>query len=191
MKLARTTAVVFILALGGLVFVATHDAAGQQGLPSPVPVPPGVPRVDGVYPQFTSRDLQFFNQAGHWGKWGGEEMKLEQEAQSLVGQYARTEDDSKRSELKKQLSKVLNKQFDAQQKRRNEEVAALEKQLKKVRELMQKRADAKDTIVEKRLDQLLREAEGLGWTAPSGPQIGNGFIPPSGSLYRRSNNAAK
>jgi len=37
-----------------------------------------------------------------------------------------------------------------------------------VRELMRKRTDAKQTIVEKHLDQLIREAEGLGWTAPPG-----------------------
>jgi hypothetical protein len=37
---------------------------------------------------------------------------------------------------------------------------------------MKKRADAQKSIVEKHLDQLLREADGLGWTPPGGASGG-------------------
>ncbi len=44
----------------------------------------------------------------------------------------------------------------------------LEARIKKVRELMQRRSAERQTIVEKRADQLLREADGLGWAPPQG-----------------------
>ena len=87
-----------------------------------------------------------------------------------------TEEDAERTKIKAKLSEALNKQFEQQQKRRELELARAEAQLKKVRELMKKRGEERKTIVEKRLDQLVREADGLGWTAPPavGPNRTNG-----------------
>lgn len=96
------------------------------------------------------------------------EANSEREARRLVEEYAHTDNETQRAKIKSKLSEVLDKQFDLQQKRREMEVAQIEAQLKKLRELMRKRSEARQTIVEKRLDQLLREAEGLGWTSPSG-----------------------
>jgi hypothetical protein len=96
------------------------------------------------------------------------ERNLEREAAKLVREYGATDKDGERTKLKAKLEEVLAKQFDAQQKRRDLELTRLETQLKKLRELMKKRSEAQQIIVEKRLDQLLREADGLGWTAPPG-----------------------
>ncbi len=97
-----------------------------------------------------------------------EESGLNEDIRDMVGDYTRTQDEGKRAAIKAKLSPLIDKQFDFQQKRRELELAQLEAQLKKVRDLMKKRADARPTIVEKRLDQILREAEGLGWTPPPG-----------------------
>jgi hypothetical protein len=107
------------------------------------------------------------------GRLMNEESKLEREVGKLVQDYSRTEDEGQRSKIRTKLSTILQSQFDLQQKRRDLEVTRIETQLKKLRELMQKRTAARQSIVEKRLDQLLREADGLGWTPPAGPGIRN------------------
>jgi hypothetical protein len=109
-----------------------------------------------------------------------DEARHEQEASRLVQQYSHTEDDGERTKIRSKLSDVLDKQFDLQQKRRDLEIKRIEAQLKKVRELMQKRSDAREKIVKRRLDQLLQEADGLGWTPPPGPHVPQygGFFAP-------------
>jgi hypothetical protein len=97
-----------------------------------------------------------------------QEAQVESEVHSLLAQYGQTEKEGDRSAIKKKLSASLEKQFDLQQKRRDLEVARIEAQLKKLRELIKKRSDSRQTIIDKRLDQVLQEAEGLGWTSPHG-----------------------
>ena len=89
------------------------------------------------------------------------------EAYRLAAEYAATEDGEKRAAIKAELLKVLSEQFETQQQIRERELADVEARVKKLRELTQKRRDAQKTIVDQRLDQLLREAEGLGWTPPA------------------------
>ena len=96
-----------------------------------------------------------------------EEATLEREAAGVVKEYIKTENEAQRGNLKAKLSAVLAKEFDLQQKRREIELARLETHMKKLRDMMNKRNTARRTIVEQRLDQLLREAEGLGWNAPA------------------------
>ena len=97
------------------------------------------------------------------------EAEAAREVAKLVAEYKQTEGDAERAKIKEKLSAALTKQFEQQQKRRELELARAEEQLKKLRELMKKRGDDKKTIVEKRLDQIVREAEGLGWSAPPSP----------------------
>jgi hypothetical protein len=91
-----------------------------------------------------------------------EEGELAQKTQELVKQLAKAEGE-KREKIKDQLTETLGKQFDVRQKRHQDEIAALEKQLKKLRDLVEKRKENRREIVSKRLEQVVREAEGLGW----------------------------
>ena len=92
---------------------------------------------------------------------------LASQADNLAAQYAATEDIEKRSAIKVDLLKMLTQQFEAQQQIRERELANVEARVKKLRDLTQKRRDAQKTIIDERLDQLLREADGLGWTPPA------------------------
>ena len=100
-----------------------------------------------------------------------EESKAAGEASHWMKEYAGADNEDKRAKIKTKVQEALGKQFDAQQKRRDLELTRLEAQTKKLRDLMKKRTDARTTIIEKRLDQLLREADGLGWASPHGPTI--------------------
>ena len=106
-----------------------------------------------------------------------DESKAVGEASHWMKEYAGADED-KRAKIKTKVQEALGKQFDAQQKRRDLELTRLEAQTKKLRELMKKRTDARTTIIEKRLDQLLREADGLGWASPHGPSIPGSYSAP-------------
>lgn len=97
-----------------------------------------------------------------------EDRKLENEIQAALREYARTEEDSRKNQLRGKLSEALQQQFELRQQMRDREIAALEEQIKRLRDVFEKRAAAKQRIVEARLDQLLRAAEGLGWDASVG-----------------------
>jgi hypothetical protein len=166
MKWLRFTVGILAFAMVSALILSSRPGPGRAQAPS---------RPES--PADTNRMLQAqFDRATPYGqRVDGEAHKLmeseassEREARRLVDEYAHTEGESQRAKIKSKLSEVLDKQFDLQQKRREMEVAQIEKQLQKLRELMRKRSEARQTIVEKRLDQLLREAEGLGWTPPSG-----------------------
>lgn len=86
--------------------------------------------------------------------------------EQLVERYASTEDAEQRSAIKAELAEHLTNHFSIQEQIRDRELARVEARVKKLRELTKKRRDAQRTIIEQRLDQLLRDADGLGWTPP-------------------------
>jgi hypothetical protein len=89
------------------------------------------------------------------------------QADQLAERYAASEDAEQRNAIKAELTEHLTNHFSVQQQIRDRELARVEARVKKLRELTQKRREAQKTIVEQRLDQLVREAEGLGWTPPA------------------------
>jgi hypothetical protein len=97
-----------------------------------------------------------------------EESAARHSVAELVDRYSRTENQKDRTELKSQLGKALDDEFVAQHKRRSLELDRVEAQLKKVRDLLRRRIQERQTIVDNRLEQVVREAEGLGWSEPSG-----------------------
>lgn len=90
-------------------------------------------------------------------------QQLEQDVRSLTAQFAEVKDEQQRAGLKRKLSATLEKQFDTQQNLRELEVEQIEARLQKLRELINKRADSRRRIIDNRLEQLLNDAEGLGW----------------------------
>ena len=93
----------------------------------------------------------------------GEEGQLALNADDLVRRLATAKNAADKDELKAQLQKVLGQQFDLRQKRHTQEIEALEAKVKRLKELVQKRQESRADIITKRLDQLQRDAEGLGW----------------------------
>lgn len=177
MPYARTTAALASV-LGTIAFLVTQPLSGQQptapaAAASPfgavsTAAPMTTPVMGGMFPGYPAGASPYSVPVNdpEMTKVLTDEARLDQEASAIVEEYARTEDEGQRSKLKSKLSAALEKQFDLQQKRRELEVARIETQLKKLREVMRKRTDARQAIVDKRLDQLVREAEGLGWTTP-------------------------
>jgi hypothetical protein len=109
------------------------------------------------------------------------EHELGQQSQQLIADYGQTEDYEKRESLKKQLREVLVKQFDLQRQRRESELSRVEERLTKLREQLKKRNDSRNSIIDRRLENMISDAEGLGWGPPAGGNSSNG---PVGSPLR-------
>jgi hypothetical protein len=93
----------------------------------------------------------------------------EQATRQLLDQYRGAESAGDRSDILEKLSAAVRDQFEVRQQIREKELEALEVRVRKLRELHEKRQDARAEIVEQRVEQLVREAEGLGWGSGGGP----------------------
>lgn len=106
-------------------------------------------------------------------------QQLELDVRALAVQVAEVRDEEQQADLKKRLSSTLAKQFDTQQNMRELEVEQIEARLQKLRELISRRAESRRRIIEHRLEQVLNDAEGLGYSAAAGgePLSSTGALP--------------
>ena len=113
------------------------------------------------------------------------------QAADLARQYVKAEKDETKKEIRKKLSDLFSQQFDSHAEQQQKELDDLEKEIARLKSLLKKRQDAKSTIVDRRMEQLIQEAEGLGWTAPHNPVIGfSGSGLPAKPLNAAPDNAA-
>lgn len=91
------------------------------------------------------------------------DQRFAQSTRDLIAKYGETTDSGERETIRDQLNDVLTKHFEVRQQIRESELEELEAQVQRLRELHNRREQAKDQIVRDRLQQLLRDAEGLGW----------------------------
>jgi TolA-binding protein len=115
--------------------------------------------------------------------WHAGPVDSHQESAQLAKQYVDSKKEDERREIRKKLTDVLTQQFDEQIQQQQQELEDLEKQIANLRALLKKRLDAKSAIVERRIEQLIQDAEGLGWNAPGTP--GGAGVQPFGAYYGR------
>jgi hypothetical protein len=147
-------------------------AAGFAQEPTPTPSPSGLPGFH--VPMLAS-----------WGD-QSHQAQLQSKSAQLVQQLMKAEKTEDKADIKKKLTEVLNEQFDLRLKQQEKELADLEKEIASLRAVLKKRQDAKSAIVDRRIEQLVQEAEGLGWTSPGRSQfyfnwsdIGHAPAPPA------------
>ena len=90
---------------------------------------------------------------------------LTKQTQRLAGLLVQTspENEEQRLRYRENIVGDLGILFDRRQERYDKEVAQLEEKVQSLKALIEKRQNARDEIIEKRLQQLMSEAEGLGW----------------------------
>lgn len=91
------------------------------------------------------------------------ENDLQGEANDLVQRLASAKSDAEKKELRGKLETALGKQFDLRQQRHALEIEMLEAKVTRLKQLVNKRHESRSDIIAKRLDQLIRDSEGLGW----------------------------
>ena len=114
-------------------------------------------------------------------------VNIQDQSAQLVHDYVKAEKEDEKKEIRKKLAEALGKQFDAHMDQQQKELMDLEKQIASLRSLLKKRQEGKTTIIDNRMDQLIRDAEGLGWTAPGSPNQPEALFRPN--QYYRSSNA--
>jgi hypothetical protein len=103
-----------------------------------------------------------------------EEHDLAQQAEEIARRLGAAENTGDRDQLRTELRELLGKQFDIQRQRREQEIAQIEERVRKLRDQLKKRSDNRQKIVDNRIDQILNDADGLGWNGPDGGG-GGGF----------------
>jgi hypothetical protein len=102
-------------------------------------------------------------------------FQLQAESAELANKYVKAKNDDEKGEIRKKLKDTLSKQFDLHMGQQRKELQELEKQIEHLRSVLSNRQEQKDRIVGKRIDQLIDEAQGLGWSSAGG---GNDFWSP-------------
>jgi hypothetical protein len=102
--------------------------------------------------------------------------QLQSQAHELAQKWVKADKDETKRDLSTKITDLLNQQFDLHSKQQQKELEDLEKQIAELRSVLRKRQDAKSAIVDRRLQQLLQDAQGLGWQSPSNPFI-TGHMP--------------
>jgi hypothetical protein len=90
-------------------------------------------------------------------------------ASELARGYVKAEKESEKREIRQKLTDVLNEQFDEHMQHQQKELEDLEKQIAELRAVLKKRSAAKAAIVDRRIEQMIQDADGMGWTAPGSP----------------------
>jgi hypothetical protein len=81
----------------------------------------------------------------------------------LIQQLGAVTDAAQRQALTAKLNEQVAKQFDARQARHKHEIEALEAQVEKLKGLVQKRQENRAEIISRRVDQIVRDSQGLGF----------------------------
>ena len=171
MRLCCFAVATVLFGLVGFDALGTGAAPGQTPAPQPpatttAPAPSAWTPAQGTYTTYPM--LGDYGAQTHLYRTASaspKEAELERQSRDLARQYGKTENRDERDKIREKLNDALRQQFDAQQQRRKDEIKQIEEQLKKLQDLMRKREDSKSTIVQRRLEQLLQEADGLGWTS--------------------------
>jgi hypothetical protein len=89
--------------------------------------------------------------------------RLSTETDQLARQLGEAKTDADREAIKGKMVQVLEKQFDQRRRRHEAEIEALEAQVRKLKDLVRVRNENRSEIVSRRLEQILSDAQGLGW----------------------------
>lgn len=96
------------------------------------------------------------------------ERQLSEQCASLAMDYANTTEEAARSVQLDNLTKLVAEQFEVRQGLHEKALADLDAQLKRLRAVHLQRAQQQDRIIQERVQQLLRDTEGLGWNGIDG-----------------------
>ena len=120
-------------------------------------------------------------QVASWTIAGGRNSH-DENVSKLVKELKSSEGANKESVLTK-LKSAVGEQFDNRQEVKAKELKALEEQLAKLKEIHSKRTQQRDQIVADRVQQLLREVEGLCWGSDSSDATSQLRFPASRSIF--------
>jgi hypothetical protein len=87
------------------------------------------------------------------------------QTRKLIDRWKASKDGSERANIEKSLREGLKVEFSRRLAAHENEIKQLEEKVRQLRERLDLRREKQDEIVDNRLQQLLRDAQGLGWGA--------------------------
>jgi hypothetical protein len=118
------------------------------------------PNSRAVYESGTSQNPYYQSTLGYGNQFN---QLAAGETEKLARQLAKAKTEGERENLRGKLNDLLEKQFDERQKKHKAESEALETQVKKLKDLIATRNENRKEIINRRLEQIVRDAQGLGW----------------------------
>jgi hypothetical protein len=98
---------------------------------------------------------------------GGQPTQVHQidprQTQKLIERWKNSKESDEREKLQTELRGQLKREFAARLAVHEREIKQLEEKVRQLRERLALRREKQDEIVDHRLQQILREAQGLGW----------------------------
>ena len=116
-----------------------------------------------------TEDVKLNDEGGPSAKELMQVMHLDQRVEELVGQWKKAESASGRDKVETQLHESVEAQFRASLNLQQMEIAQLEAKAKQLREQLELRGAKQKEIVDFRVQQLLRDEQGLGWNPELSP----------------------
>ncbi|HEX2476184.1 MAG TPA: hypothetical protein VHK01_15645 [Lacipirellulaceae bacterium] len=99
-----------------------------------------------------------------YGATGAREYRLDpRQTQRLIERWKASQETAEREKLEAELRGQLKREFAARLAVHEREIKQLEEKVRQLRERLALRREKQDEIVDHRLQQILREAQGLGW----------------------------
>ncbi len=87
-------------------------------------------------------------------------------ASALEQAWHKAKSDEQKEAVREKASEYLDRQFEADMKRREKELEAIEARVEKLRGQLERRIEKKDDIIGLQLKQMTMSWEGLGWSEP-------------------------
>jgi hypothetical protein len=101
---------------------------------------------------------------GEMSRRGGYGMSFNpRDTRKLVDQWKASKEPAERDRVEKALRQTLTSEFNARLTAHEREIKELEEKVRQLRARLNLRREKQDEIVDHRLQQLLRDAQGLGW----------------------------
>jgi archaellum component FlaC len=143
-------------------------AAGEDDdpIPMPMPMPMPVPHMRFHYGPSERGSRRTESRIEKQAQRAFQQSQMHTRATDLAQAYIKANKESEKKESRQKLTDALNQLFDERMQQQQEDLAELEKQVADLRTIVKKRDGAKATIIDRRIEQLVQDAEGLGWSAP-------------------------
>ncbi|HEY3392736.1 MAG TPA: hypothetical protein VGK58_08510 [Lacipirellulaceae bacterium] len=98
------------------------------------------------------------------GLYGGRARLVDpRQTQQLIKRWKASKEAAERQKIETQLTQMLKREFAARLAAHEREIKQLEDKVRQLRQRLTLRREKQDEIVDHRLQQILREAQGLGW----------------------------
>jgi hypothetical protein len=154
--------------------------------PAPADLPPTQPRYGygaGGYGEgggYEVGEMQGYGYGAYGRRDGGDGRAAQRsevdprETRKLVERWKTSENRSERDNIEKSLREMLQAEFRTRLEAHEKEIKQLEEKVRQLRVRLDLRREKQNEIVDHRLQQILREAQGLGW---GGEGIGGQALP--------------